>query len=56
MRWQIVLTQHKARHPTGAELFITIAAKQIVEAHGGTIIAESVGVGEGATFVVELPA
>ncbi len=30
-------------------------AKQIVEAHGGTIRAESAGSGHGSTFVVELP-
>lgn len=31
-------------------------AKQIVEAHGGRIWAESVGKGQGSTFIVELPA
>ncbi len=30
--------------------------KQLVEAHGGTVRAESAGAGKGATFVVELPA
>jgi CheY-like chemotaxis protein len=30
--------------------------KQLVVAHGGTVRAESAGVGQGATFVVELPA
>jgi PAS domain S-box-containing protein len=30
-------------------------AKQIVELHGGTIRAESLGMGQGATFIVELP-
>ncbi|MFA5745066.1 MAG: HAMP domain-containing sensor histidine kinase [Candidatus Paceibacterota bacterium] len=39
-------------HSTGYGLFI---AKNIVEAHGGTIRAESEGEGKGATFVVELP-
>jgi len=29
--------------------------KQLVEAHGGTIVAESAGVGRGSTFVVTLP-
>lgn len=39
-------------HSTGYGLFI---AKNIVLAHGGTIHAESVGAGKGATFIVELP-
>jgi CheY-like chemotaxis protein len=30
--------------------------KEIVQAHGGTIRAESAGVGKGATFIIELPA
>ncbi len=37
---------------TGFGLFI---AKQITEAHGGSIRAESKGMGQGSTFVVELP-
>jgi len=40
-------------HSTGYGLFI---AKNIIEAHNGTIRAESEGEGKGATFVVELPA
>lgn len=40
-------------HSTGYGLYI---AKQIVEAHGGTIHAESEGPGKGSTFIVELPA
>ena len=40
-------------HSTGYGLFI---AKQIVEASGGTIRAESEGAGKGARFIVELPA
>jgi two-component system sensor histidine kinase BaeS len=40
-------------HSTGYGLFI---AKQITEAHGGTIRAESEGAGKGSTFVVEFPA
>ncbi len=38
---------------TGFGLF---AAKEIVEAHGGRIWAESEGVGKGSAFIVELPA
>lgn len=38
---------------TGFGLF---AAKEIVEAHGGRIWAESEGTGKGSTFIVELPA
>lgn len=37
---------------TGYGLFI---AKQVIEAHGGTVRAESEGVGKGSRFVVELP-
>ena len=40
-------------HSTGYGLFI---AKQVVDAHGGKIWAESEGEGKGARFVVELPA
>lgn len=40
-------------HSTGYGLYI---AKQITEAHGGTIRAESEGQGKGSTFVVEFPA
>lgn len=40
-------------HSTGYGLFI---AKSIVDAHGGTIRAESEGPGKGSRFVVELPA
>ncbi len=39
-------------HSTGYGLYI---ARQIIEAHGGTIHAESEGAGSGATFVIELP-
>jgi signal transduction histidine kinase len=39
-------------HSTGYGLFI---AKQITEAHGGTIRAESEGAGKGSIFVVEFP-
>lgn len=39
-------------HSTGYGLFI---AKNIVEAHGGSIRAESDGAGKGSTFIVELP-
>ena len=37
---------------TGYGLFV---AKQVTEAHGGTIHAESAGAGKGSEFVVELP-
>lgn len=40
-------------HSTGYGLYI---AKQITEAHGGTIRAESEGTGKGSVFVVEFPA
>ena len=39
-------------HSTGYGLYI---AKSIVEAHGGTIRAESAGAGKGSTFVAEFP-
>ncbi|HQU07906.1 MAG: hypothetical protein B7X04_02880 [Parcubacteria group bacterium 21-54-25] len=39
-------------HSTGYGLYI---AKQIVDAHGGTVRAESEGAGKGSTFVVTLP-
>lgn len=37
---------------TGYGLYV---AKQVIEAHGGTIRAESAGAGKGAEFIVELP-
>lgn len=39
-------------HSTGYGLYI---AKQITEAHGGTIRAESEGTGKGSAFIVEFP-
>ena len=39
-------------HSTGYGLYI---AKNIIEAHGGTIRAESEGEGKGSTFIVEFP-
>lgn len=38
---------------TGYGLFV---AKQIIDGHGGKILAESAGAGQGAAFIVELPA
>jgi signal transduction histidine kinase len=40
-------------HSTGYGLYI---AKEVVDAHGGTIRAESDGAGKGSRFVVEVPA
>ena len=40
-------------HSTGYGLYI---AKNIVEAHGGTIRAEADGASKGSTFIVEFPA
>ncbi|OGG57834.1 hypothetical protein A2853_00480 [Candidatus Kaiserbacteria bacterium RIFCSPHIGHO2_01_FULL_55_17] len=40
-------------HSTGYGLYI---AKQIVDAHGGKVWAESLGQGKGSTFIVEFPA
>ncbi|MHB8391878.1 MAG: sensor histidine kinase [Acidobacteriaceae bacterium] len=45
-------SQKMNAHSTGYGLFI---AKQITEAHGGTIRAESPGAGKGATFIAEFP-
>lgn len=45
-------SQRVNAHSTGYGLYI---AKNIVDAHGGTIRAESEGEGKGATFTVELP-
>jgi len=39
-------------HSTGYGLYI---AKQVVEAHGGSIRAESEGAGKGTRFIIELP-
>jgi signal transduction histidine kinase/CheY-like chemotaxis protein len=43
------------RHHTGLGLGLSIV-KQLVDAHGGSIAARSAGQGQGATFVVRLPA
>ncbi|MFZ2719448.1 MAG: ATP-binding protein, partial [Minisyncoccia bacterium] len=39
-------------HSTGYGLYI---AKNIIEAHGGTIAAYSAGAGKGSTFTIEFP-
>jgi len=41
------------KYSTGYGLYI---AKSIVEAHGGTVRADSDGAGKGATFIVGFPA
>lgn len=43
---------HKEQHRLGLGLSIV---RQLVELHGGTISAASPGIGEGTTFVVQLP-
>jgi CheY-like chemotaxis protein len=49
--WQAPDTERKER---GFGLGLTIA-KQLVDLHGGTISADSEGIGRGATFIVRLP-
>ena len=44
-----------AHHSSGSGLSLALA-KVILEAHGGTIRAESEGLGQGSTFTIELPA
>jgi two-component system, chemotaxis family, CheB/CheR fusion protein len=43
------------RRPAGLGLGLAIA-RSIIEAHGGSLTAESAGLGQGATFRIELPA
>jgi signal transduction histidine kinase len=47
-------TVDRSRQGSGTGLGLAIA-KRIIEAHDGTIIANSGGVGEGATFTIRLP-
>jgi signal transduction histidine kinase len=51
--------QRLSARPTGGEsstgLGLSIV-KRIVELHGGTVDAQSAGPGQGATFVIRLPA
>jgi signal transduction histidine kinase len=46
--------QSSTRHHGGLGLGLTIV-RQLVELHGGTVTAESTGLGAGATFAVRLP-
>jgi signal transduction histidine kinase len=51
--------QRLSARPTGGEsstgLGLSIV-KRIVELHGGTVGAQSAGPGQGATFIIRLPA
>lgn len=42
------------RHQSGLGLGLSLA-QQVIELHGGTIQADSEGIGQGATFTIELP-
>ena len=46
---------HKAPDSTGSGLGLTIA-RAIIEAHHGTLTAQSAGSGQGACFTITLPA
>jgi CheY-like chemotaxis protein len=51
--WQGANTQRRS-HGQGLGLGLAIA-RQLAELHGGTIVASSEGLGQGATFTVRLP-
>jgi signal transduction histidine kinase len=49
---QVSNTQQRAQDGLGIGLALV---KQLVEMHGGTVLAESAGIGHGSTFIIRLP-